>query len=723
MGLQKRIKVNKSREGNMSKNRRLFELIIILLLFNIIFAANNKQVVNIFDEDGIHFGDESKYETDSIEVEENGRIIARTLELPEYQQPVKITAHLVVKSYLHPSLTDGEKGDEWDRAGSIYLSSPGMENIELLKFITGFGGKSELKNDVTNLAPLLQGKTTIKAFIDTWVSPGWEVDFDLIYTPVDTINNADWANGVCYEQHLTKGAEEQSRNITIPSGQDKIKLFYYTSGHGKKDEFLTRDNVIYIDGQEIYRYEPWRTDCEKFEKQNPYSGYWNEDGERVYSYELSRSGWCPGDKVKPVVLDVTDKLSPGEHTIRFAVENIAANTGYWRVSSYLSGKGNVKNWEPEKIKVVSSANEKIVIPGTAVSVRLDIVDKFDNIIPMTDKSFKVNSDSSCAKFSLDQETWKDSLNIEVDHGSALIWIKSDKEGKIPINISDINQENSISNPDKIMINYSRPDLDNKKNFALNATATADDETNSDESASHAIDGSLETKWCCNNGAPNWLKVEFQDSIALNYFSIFHAGASQAPEGYPGHADNSSMNTQSYKIQRKKNGQWQNLITVKDNPTTEAGNISYHKLDQTVLTKTIRLYTTKPSISRIYEFKMYNLDSTNTNAINNDCGNCSSSSKKFNLLANYPNPFNSNTNIKFFIPNYGKVNISVFNIKGSKIKTIMRGKLRKGTHKFSWNGKNDLNRYASSGVYFVSIKYTNGLNKINKHIVERITYLK
>lgn len=94
------------------------------------------------------------------------------------------------------TLQEGTDGDPWDRAGAVMLTIPGMENIELLKFITGFGGRSDLRQDVSDLASLLSGRRTIRGFVDTWVSPAWKITFDLIYKPVTAPVNPAWANGV-----------------------------------------------------------------------------------------------------------------------------------------------------------------------------------------------------------------------------------------------------------------------------------------------------------------------------------------------------------------------------------------------------------------------------------------------------------------------------------------------------------------------------------------------
>ncbi|MFZ4592318.1 MAG: T9SS type A sorting domain-containing protein, partial [Ignavibacteria bacterium] len=71
---------------------------------------------------------------------------------------------------------------------------------------------------------------------------------------------------------------------------------------------------------------------------------------------------------------------------------------------------------------------------------------------------------------------------------------------------------------------------------------------------------------------------------------------------------------------------------------------------------------------------------------------------FNLYQNYPNPFNPETNIKFDIPKSGLVKISVFDILGREIETLVNEKLNAGSYKSNWNAS----RY-TSGVYFCRIQ--------------------
>jgi predicted CXXCH cytochrome family protein len=75
---------------------------------------------------------------------------------------------------------------------------------------------------------------------------------------------------------------------------------------------------------------------------------------------------------------------------------------------------------------------------------------------------------------------------------------------------------------------------------------------------------------------------------------------------------------------------------------------------------------------------------------------------FALFQNYPNPFNPVTQIKFSIPKRAKVEISVYNILGQKVTTLLNEELEAGNYTSTWNGKDDKGYDVSSGIYFYKL---------------------
>ncbi len=664
--------------------------------------AQDSTVVRIFDAHPIHFGESAKYDTGSIFGEEGGRIIRRELDLPAFSGPVQITARVLVFS----TLQEGTDGDPWDRAGAVMLTIPGMENIELLKFITGFGGRSDLRQDVSDLASLLSGRRTIRGFVDTWVSPAWKITFDLIYKPVTAPANPAWANGVYHNWGMTAAQVSPDKPgiaVNIPPAAERVWLTYYTSGHctdgTDADEFVSKDNVISIDGVEVYRYKPWRSDCKNFRTRNPRSGRWGN----TWSSDLSRSGWCPGDIVYPLRLDLSAALTPGPHTLRCAVENIrpadASGTGYWRVSSYLSGNGQVSSWRADRI-ALSFESGKIHPAGTATPVRIDLVDDSGLPVFVAAADIRVTASDPALLFSNDALVWGNPLEITITNGSAQIWMKSSAALQTEFTAAD--RSGLLAGPQPLAVTFYDFEVGpDEVNLALAATARADCECNSvSENAGKAIDGSLATKWCCNNGAPDWLEVTLPDTTAMNYFIVRHAGAGQAPAGDPGAGDGPGMNSTDFTIQLLDSaGSWRNAISVNDNPGDQSGSVSYHALPEKVQSRQVRLYLTKPDVSRIYEFEIYHRDASPVRLDEEAEGEMP---ERMELAAAWPNPFNSSAAIRIFVPELMEVRAAIMNNRGQLVAQVANGTLPRGLHTFHWQGRNNAGEAAASGIYYINV---------------------
>lgn len=69
------------------------------------------------------------------------------------------------------------------------------------------------------------------------------------------------------------------------------------------------------------------------------------------------------------------------------------------------------------------------------------------------------------------------------------------------------------------------------------------------------------------------------------------------------------------------------------------------------------------------------------------------------LSNYPNPFNPNTTINYYLPDPSDVVLEVFNVKGQRVKTLINEYKETGSHSSVWNGTDQNGRLVSSGVYF------------------------
>ena len=105
-------------------------------------------------------------------------------------------------------------------------------------------------------------------------------------------------------------------------------------GWGGGDEFNQKPNTLYLDGEKVISFVPWRDDCGTYRNWNPCSGNFSNG---LSSSDLSRSNWCPGTVTNPEYIYLGD-LEAGEHSITVKIPQGAPEGGsnsYWCISGTL----------------------------------------------------------------------------------------------------------------------------------------------------------------------------------------------------------------------------------------------------------------------------------------------------------------------------------------------------------------------------------------------------
>ncbi|RLC49771.1 MAG: hypothetical protein DRZ79_05425, partial [Candidatus Cloacimonadota bacterium] len=92
--------------------------------------------------------------------------------------------------------------------------------------------------------------------------------------------------------------------------------------------------------------------------------------------------------------------------------------------------------------------------------------------------------------------------------------------------------------------------------------------------------------------------------------------------------------------------------------------------------------------------------------NDNLGNC------FNI-SNHPNPFNLATTVKFSIQNDSNIELSIYNIKGQKIKTLAQNEFAKGNYSIVWDGDDEKGYSANSGIYFYKLNINDKIEAVKK----------
>lgn len=241
--------------------------------------------------------------------------------------------------------------------------------IEILSFFTPFGvdyfnNKRKINNynwakevvykqEVTSLIPTDEEEIWIGVFIGNYDKGGHEVSLELdvypsfekkekkfkkyiepLFSTVNTMEMSGQNYGGLFANDTLKV------NFEINEEVQNLELLYTTTGHGgwgNGDEFVPRMNKVFVDGQEVFKIVPWRTDCGTYRLSNPASGNF-ADG--LSSSDLSRSNWCPGTLTHPYHIPLSN-LKNGKHTLEVVIDqgpNEGQSTNHWNVSGGLVGK-------------------------------------------------------------------------------------------------------------------------------------------------------------------------------------------------------------------------------------------------------------------------------------------------------------------------------------------------------------------------------------------------
>lgn len=232
-------------------------------------------------------------------------------------------------------LSEPEVGyDHWDKKGTIGLTvlpentedeEAVGERFELFRFITPYRRGWTWHMDVTDLLPLFTDSRTIDAHIGTYMK-GWDVSFALDFypgqldrTPIEVITL--WSgNADIGDPEKPVSEFYVPREINVPEGVTHARVRATVTGHGMSPnsknagEFMPiwRTMIISSDSNEgnvieqdfitmSARDQLWNTDV-YLNPCRPQGGTWKFD----------RSGWAPGSKVEPWIVDVQPEFMFGE---------------------------------------------------------------------------------------------------------------------------------------------------------------------------------------------------------------------------------------------------------------------------------------------------------------------------------------------------------------------------------------------------------------------------
>ena len=349
--------------------------------------------VTIFKEEIINFSDASK-SNDSILRFANGTVIVKKVKIPTIAKGSQVFIDVTEQSngdaydrtgsvFMIPmdkklSFMDGlQNGIKslpiYDNGnGKQYQGIVTAENyeplIELMRFFTPFGIKQynnlqqkdkvweervNYRQDISELTSALNNREVyIGTFIGNYDKGGHKVSVNITIHPEEENAVAKSATAISLfnstnvmemagQEYGTLFNSDKGLvvNFSLTKDLKNAKLRYITTGHGgweNGDEFVPKQNTLYLDEKEVFHFTPWREDCGSYRLYNPASGNFSNG---LSSSDYSRSNWCPGMITNPVYIDLGD-LKAGNHTLQVKIPQ-GANEGTsfssWNVSGVLIG--------------------------------------------------------------------------------------------------------------------------------------------------------------------------------------------------------------------------------------------------------------------------------------------------------------------------------------------------------------------------------------------------
>ena len=76
---------------------------------------------------------------------------------------------------------------------------------------------------------------------------------------------------------------------------------------------------------------------------------------------------------------------------------------------------------------------------------------------------------------------------------------------------------------------------------------------------------------------------------------------------------------------------------------------------------------------------------------------------FSLEQNYPNPFNPMTTITYRLHQRSHVELTIFNVLGRAVRTLVQKELAAGEYSAVWDGRNEAGHPVPGGLYFYRLE--------------------
>jgi len=216
-----------------------------------------------------------------------------------------------------------ESDCEWDRIEHLHIcdaTDSDICDIEMGRWITTYGRSGKWVTDITPLIPLIKkGKNKFKFSV---AGDQYTNYLDFLFVPDEEssspleIHSLYSGTTQFNEEYNTKFEEI---TLDIPANAKKVFISAYITGHGNGSEqencaeFCKFESIFNVNGTDFeIDFNNAGTDRGCFDLVNE-GVVPNQSG----SWPFGRAGWCPGQDVKLINIDITDKVITGTNTFSY----------------------------------------------------------------------------------------------------------------------------------------------------------------------------------------------------------------------------------------------------------------------------------------------------------------------------------------------------------------------------------------------------------------------
>ncbi len=203
--------------------------------------------------------------------------------------------------------------------------------FELARYITPYGiACGGWVVDITDFKSILGGEVKFATNIEVWTQEGWLVHMSIDLIDEQSVNTYStiaplWQRGylVYGDPGISHDLDAVSVNVKDNTETSHVRMTI--SGHGQGNtnnaaEFYEVTHKLWVNGNDFHDHHLWKSDCAA----NPCS-------DQAGNWLFNRAGWCPGQEVRPYIINTSSAQSPGNDiNIDYELQNYRnlLNTGY-----------------------------------------------------------------------------------------------------------------------------------------------------------------------------------------------------------------------------------------------------------------------------------------------------------------------------------------------------------------------------------------------------------